>query len=214
MDNSAVNIYQNKSGLRPLLFWYTTTMSNVVIIGSTNPVKIAVVEAGFKKVFPDKNFVFVSHKAKSGVPDQPIGIEETKLGAYNRALSCKTEFGDAAYYVGLEGGIEIIENEYWVSAWMCVLNHMGQEGNGRTSAFMLPPPITELIKSGMELASATDVVFKDTNSGQKGGAVGFLTNDVVTRKDFYIDALIFALVPFIKSDLYFKLQNTSTSKSL
>jgi inosine/xanthosine triphosphatase len=173
-----------------------------VVIGSHNPVKVAVVKEAFAKVFPDMECDFVMHKAPSGVSDQPFGIQETRTGAQNRAASCAAAFPDADYCVGLEGGIEIIEDEYWVSAWMCVQDKAGRCGFGRTSAFLLPPPVTALIKEGVELSLAGDKIFNETNSGQKGGAVSFLTNNLISRKEFYLDAMVFALVPFLKNDLY------------
>lgn len=173
-----------------------------VIIGSLNPVKGDVVKDAFHKVFPHIDFEFVMNASESGVADQPFGIVETRLGAANRATSCAAAFPDADYFVGLEGGIEVIDGEYWISAWMCVQDAFGKSGFGRTSAVQLPPAVTELIKNGMELSDAADVVFDESNSGQKGGAVGFLTNNLISRKDFYMDAMVFALVPFLKPDLY------------
>ena len=42
----------------------------------------------------------------------------------------------------------------------------------------------------------------EKNTKQKGGAIGFLTNGVMDRKDLYVQGLIVALVPFIKKELY------------
>ena len=85
---------------------------------------------------------------------------------------------------------------------MCVMHKSGTTGFGRTSAFLLPPKVSELINQGQELGIATDIVFNETNSKHKGGTVGILTNDLITRKDFYRDAMIFALIPFVKPELY------------
>ena len=78
----------------------------------------------------------------------------------------------------------------------------GQYGFGRTGSFLLPPKVSELIAGGEELGVAIDRAFGDSNSKQKGGAVGALTDNLVTRKDFYQTAMIFALIPFLKPDLY------------
>lgn len=179
-----------------------------IIIGSHNPVKVAVVKEVFAKVFPGMTCEFLLHKAESGVVDQPFGIAETRLGAANRAGACHEAFPDADYFVGLEGGIEIIDEEYWVSAWMCVQDQTGKQGFGRSSAFLLPSAVTDLIKEGKELAEAGDIVFDETNSGQKGGTVSFLTNNIVNRKNFYMEAMIFALIPFLKPDLYVDKKDT------
>jgi non-canonical (house-cleaning) NTP pyrophosphatase len=104
--------------------------------------------------------------------------------------------------VGLEGGLEKIDEAYWAFAWMCIRNTKGTYGFGRAGSFLLPPKVGTLIDEGVELGTATDMVFDETNSKQGGGTVGILTNERVTRKDFYRDALIFALIPFLKPELY------------
>lgn len=173
-----------------------------VIIGSNNPVKLTSAAQAFEQTFPEDVFSFVPHTAPSGVSDQPIGIEETKQGATNRALFCKEAFKEADFWLGLEGGIEIIEEKYYVSAWMCVIGRGGQIGYGRTGAFALPALITERIKNGEELGAACDTVFLETNSGYKGGAVSILTGGKISRADFYVPAMLFALIPFSKPELF------------
>jgi inosine/xanthosine triphosphatase len=182
-------------------FWYTIYMKKV-IVGSTNPVKLETTKEAFQKSFPVEEFEFITYSALSGVPDQPIGQTETKQGATNRAEACKLEYPDADYYVGLEGGLEKIEGEYWVFAWMCILSNSNAKGFGRTGSFLLPPRVSKLIDQGEELGTATDITFNETNSKHKGGTIGVLTNENITRKDFYKDALIFALIPFVKPELY------------
>jgi inosine/xanthosine triphosphatase len=173
-----------------------------VVVGSKNPVKLNVTKAVYTDVFSNQSITFETFSAPSGVSDQPYGIEETKTGAYNRAHACLVEFPDATYGVGLEGGIEIIDESYFVTAWMCVLHQDGRVGFGRTSAFALPERINKLLADGMELGHACDEVFNAENSKQKGGAVGFLTDGEIPRSDFYADALRFALIPFVKQELY------------
>lgn len=173
-----------------------------VIVGSNNPIKLETTKEAFEQVFPELDFEFLTFSAPSGVPDQPIGQIETKQGAINRANACKSEYLDADFYVGLEGGIEKTEEEYWVFAWMCVLGRDEKKGFGKTASFLLPPKVGDLIDRGEELGIATDIVFNETNSKHKGGTVSILTNESITRKDFYKDAIIFALIPFLKPELY------------
>jgi inosine/xanthosine triphosphatase len=173
-----------------------------VIVGSNNPVKLETTKEAFLLSFPDEEFEFHTLPASSGVPDQPMGQAETKLGATNRAETCASEYPDADFYVGLEGGLEKIEGEYWAFAWMCILEKSSKKGFGRTGSFLLPPKVSKLIDQGKELGIATDIAFNETNSKQKGGTIAVLTNGNITRKDFYRDAIVFALIPFLKPDLY------------
>lgn len=122
-----------------------------VIVGSNNPVKLETTKEAFVQSFPDEEFEFLTFPAPSGVPDQPMGQTETKQGAKNRAEACKLEHPDADFFVGLEGGLEKIEDEYWAFAWMCILNNSGSKGFGRTGSFLLPSKVSELIDKGEEL---------------------------------------------------------------
>jgi inosine/xanthosine triphosphatase len=173
-----------------------------VVVGSENPVKLETVKDAFVAMFPNEVFEFLPCLAMSGVADQPFGSAETKRGAEQRAVDCRLKFPLADFWVGLEGGVELDEGQYWVMAWMCVLSKEGKRGYGKTSSFQLPETVGMLIAEGKELGDATDTVFREKNSKQKGGVIGILTNGVVTRKDFYRDALIFALIPHVKSELY------------
>lgn len=173
-----------------------------VIIGSNNPIKFETTKEAFTQSFPDEEFEFITFPALSGVPDQPMGQMETRQGATNRAEACKAEYLEADFFVGLEGGLEKIEGEYWAFAWMCVLDNSGATGFGRTGSFLLPPKVSALIDKGEELGIATDIAFNETNSKHKSGTIGVLTNGNITRKDFYRQAMMFALIPFIQSELY------------
>ena len=60
----------------------------------------------------------------------------------------------------------------------------------------------ELINQGKELGEADDIVFGQSNSKQKNGAVGILTNNIIDRTQFYVEAMVLALIPFLNEDIY------------
>lgn len=173
-----------------------------VVVGSRNPVKVNVATLAFTAMWPQEEWHVHGYDAPSGVSEQPFGIEETRQGAMNRAEAAALSHPEADYTVGLEGGIEIIDEQYFVTAWMCVRRADGELGFGRTSAFALPPSVVEHIRNGMELGHATDVVFSAHNSKQKGGVIDFLTDGLIDRTHFYRDAMVFALIPFLQESLY------------
>jgi len=173
-----------------------------VIVGSTNPVKLAVTKKAFATAFPEEEFIFTPFDSRSLVPDQPFGDSETKTGATNRTLASKAEFPEADFFVGLEGGLEEVEGDMWAFAWMCIQNKSGKTGFGRTGSFLLPEELAVLIKDGAELGTASDKVFGKINSKQKGGSVKILTAGAIDRTEFYYQAMIFALIPFLHPDLY------------
>lgn len=172
-----------------------------VYIGSNNPVKIKSTRLAFQKVFNQKDFEFLGREVSSGVPDQPMKDMDTYKGARNRAINIKNEFKDGDFWVGIEGGIEIINRTMHAFAWMVVLNREMQ-GEARTATFVLPLKINGLIDQGVELGHADDIVFKRKNSKQEDGAVGILTNGLIDRIRYYEPAIILALIPFVQKDLF------------
>jgi inosine/xanthosine triphosphatase len=173
-----------------------------VFVGSANPVKIECTRKGFEAVFGNlDNYEFIGKSVPSGVSDQPMTNEETLLGATNRAKNLESAYPDGDFYVGIEGGIESIGDEMEAFAWVVVRGN-GTSGKAQTSTFQLPPKIVDLIRQGMELGHADDMVFKRKNSKQGNGAVGILTNNVIDRVEYYRHAVILALIPFINTELY------------
>lgn len=153
-------------------------------------------------MFPDQNFVYEGVSVPSSVSDQPMSSEEALMGAKNRAQNAALALSDADYFVGLEGGVENKDDKMHSFAWIVIRDKNGKIGMGKTGEFILPPKIRELILGGMELGNADDIVFGKSNSKQENGAIGILTNDVIDRAALYTPAVIFALIPFIKPELY------------
>lgn len=171
-----------------------------IIVGSTNPVKINSTRLAFEAAFPEEEFEVDGVTAESDVRDQPMSDSETFSGAQNRANHVKGN-NQADYFVGIEGGVQDRGDDMEAFAWTVVLSN-GTEGKARTSSFILPHEVGSLVRSGMELGHADDKVFKQTHSKQKNGAVGLLTNDIIDRTEYYKQAVILALVPFINPEFY------------
>jgi inosine/xanthosine triphosphatase len=173
-----------------------------VIIASKNPVKIKSTQIGFEKMFVDHKFVFEGLDVGSDVSDQPMGDAETFQGAHNRAVKAREQFESADFWVGIEGGnIEHSNLEMEAMAWIVVLSK-SKMGKARTAGFFLPQKVIELIKQGYELGHADEIVFGLSNTKQKMGTTGLLTNNVIDRTQYYTQAVILALIPFLKTDLY------------
>jgi len=175
-----------------------------VAVGSTNPVKLEAVKEGFRSVFPGDALEFVSLEAASGVSDQPMGDAETRLGAENRAANTRHLMPDADFWVGVEGGTEEVSGSpagMLTFAWVVILSRE-RRGQARTAAFELPEAVAALVRGGLELGDADDLVFKTSNSKRRNGAVGLLTGNVITRAGLYTPAVQLALIPFIQPELY------------
>lgn len=171
-----------------------------IIVASTNPVKQEAVLQAFSKAF-HQSISVEGMKAPSGVSDQPMTDEETLLGARNRAQYCRAQQANADFWVGIEGGIRNTDYGMEAFGWMVILNR-AQESYTRSASFLLPTIIEEQINEGAELGPAMDILFKEHNSKHKGGAVGLLSNTLVSREALYEQPLILALIPFLQPQLY------------
>lgn len=171
-----------------------------VIIASKNPIKIEAVKIAFEKMFLQERFEFIGESIPSGVNDQPMSNEEALQGATNRASNAQTQFPDADFWVGLEGGLEKVNGEIESFAW-AVIKSKEKMGKARALTFLLPPEITKLINEGKEMFEASNIVF-GVNNSQHNGTVGTLTNDIITRKTDYMETTILALIPFKNPELY------------
>jgi inosine/xanthosine triphosphatase len=172
-----------------------------VVVASQNPVKIEAARRGFTRMFPGEMFAFLGVSAPSGVSHQPMTSRETLQGAENRARAARAAHPEADFWAGIEGGVDGDGDGLIAFAWVVVLGQ-GQEGKGRTGHFDLPARVAELVRQGLELGEADDIVFGRTNSKQENGAVGLLTGDVIDRAGFYEHAVILALIPFRNPELY------------
>lgn len=172
------------------------------------------------------------YSVESGVPDQPMQDGETKRGARNRATAAfeayKAEHNNSEPHlaVGLEGGLEEQEGDLVCMAWMAIYGSRTEEvlswtkapdcgescvvvddkyswGLAKTASFVLPPKVTKLIKeNGMELGDADDQVFSRIQSKHGSGTVGILSKNLIDRSKYYEHALVLALVPWIRPDVY------------
>lgn len=137
-----------------------------IAVGTKNPCKISAVRDGFASIFPPSThqLTIVPTNVPSGVPDQPFGDAETKMGAMNRARAAYAS-GDFDFGVGLEGGIEIIKRastsasnssedeepkeDLWCMAFMCVVGSTSEtctSGRHPQSTFRPPSNVEETKK--------------------------------------------------------------------
>lgn len=168
-----------------------------VVVTSLNPVKIEAAREAFLRSFPLYEIQVVPLQVSSGVADQPMSDNETRQGARNRVADARLKVPDADYWVGLEGGLDFIDEHLMAFAWMVVSSADDRSGEARSATLPLPPEVQELVESGLELGEANDRVFSTINSKQGGGAYGLLTDGLMTREGIYTQTLTLALIPIV-----------------
>ena len=169
-----------------------------VVVGSTNPVKVAAVRAVLERIRPDASVSGVD--VGSGVADQPMGDDETIRGARERARRALAA-GDATLAVGLEGGIVIDhDGAMRTCAWAVAVDRSGQMGTGGSLAMPLPPAVAASIRDGLELGHAMDRLTGAHDTKRGAGAVGILTNGLVDRRRAYEMLVTYALAPWLAGE--------------
>lgn len=165
-----------------------------VAIGSVNPAKIAAAKQASCRVWPDAQIIAVD--VPSGVTEQPMDDEETIQGAINRARAALLA-ADAEIGMGVEGGVQDSSHGMFVGAWAAVVDRSGTLGIGAGGRVLLPESIAARLREGAELGPEMDRFSGLKNARHHEGAIGILTNGLVTRTQALEIALTFALAKFI-----------------
>jgi len=165
-------------------------MKRTIAVGSTNPVKISAVTKAVEQYFTQIEVMPTG--IKSGVSDMPFSKEETRLGAKNRAYRARQE-RNAWLGLGLEGGVCWIEGELYL--FSAVYATDGKTGvYGGETLMRLPKQIAnKLVDSNRELGDILDEITGRDNIKQKEGAVGYLSENRLTRMEVFYSGVMMAL---------------------
>lgn len=183
----------------------------ICAVASKSPSKVKAVEEAFAALLPGEKVVVNAHPQPSGVSDMPMTEEETRRGCETRLEGLQKL--DADFLVAFEGGLmgkETIE----VFAYCAVSLGAKYWGTNkpyvsvtRTATFVLPPGLSDRIRSGTELGPATDEEFQAVGGCGEQGTVGMLTQGRITRMKYHAEALELALIPFRNAERYKLPQN-------
>lgn len=180
----------------------------LVAVGSTNTVKVEPVRAVLARASPDARVIAVS--APSGVPAQPIGVEQMRQGARSRALGALEHLlaletdanGAERWGVGLEGGVVFEDEVVWLTGAVAVVAGGGRSSLAWSPRCPLPPGVVAALRAGGELGPIMDELTGVADSKKKLGAIGYLTNGLARRSLSWEIAFACALAPFLHPELY------------
>ncbi len=182
-----------------------------IAIGSTRGPKVEAVKEAWKifegRIAPERNGdpTFLTYDVSNGGPVMPLSVGDLMKGAQGRAerltLQLKREKAEADFYVGLEGGLNIIgdqgaRRQVFLESWAYVTDgHRGYYGHG--GGVFVPPRISSpVIDRGIELGIVMDRFTRESDVRSGRGAWGVLTSDILDRKHSFVIALIGAFAPF------------------
>lgn len=174
-----------------------------VLVGSRNPVKIEATREAFSKYCGNPEITGM--EVDSGVPVQPVNgqiFEGAETRAKTLLVKNKEEKLGADFFVGIEGGVMKLHSKWFSLGGMCIADNKGKIGFGTSPLFELPAAIVEELLRGVELGDVMDRLQNAHNTKQKHGAIGFFTKGVIDRKNFYMQGLVTALIPFVNEGLF------------
>ena len=157
-------------------------MEQTVIIGSTNPAKIKAVQNALLALNLD--YEVVGKEVESGVSAQPMSDFETLQGAQNRAKN-SIETDQYLFSIGLEGGIDIINEQLFVCNWGALVDTEGKTYLASGARIPLPSFFQVDLKKGKELGQLMDDFCRRKDIRKKEGAVGIFTNGAINRIEMF-----------------------------
>jgi inosine/xanthosine triphosphatase len=168
----------------------------ILNIGSKNHVKIN----ALKEIISNYDFLsnaeVIGIDSNSNVSDQPKTLEETILGAKNRARGA---FIDCDYSFGIEDGLMKVNDAKtgYMNVCVCAIFDGEKYHIGLSSAFEYPEEAIKLVfEEGLDINQAFYKIGLTDNPkvGSSDGAISILTKGRLVRKDCVKQALMMALI--------------------
>ncbi|MGQ0536268.1 MAG: inosine/xanthosine triphosphatase [Methanobacteriota archaeon] len=171
-----------------------------VAVGSANPVKVEAVDAVLRRQFPE--VVVRGVDVSSGVAAQPRGAATTK-GAVTRAKRAAAKIR-ADWGVGIEAGLVPDPStggllDVQVAA---IVDRAGRVTLGHGPGFLHPHEVLARVRKGETVGEAIGRLAGVKDIGRSEGAIGFLTRGTLDRTRLTESAVLMALVPRLRPELY------------
>jgi inosine/xanthosine triphosphatase len=185
-----------------------------IAVGSTRRPKLAAVLEGIRDfgavLAPGMEFEVIGVEVDSGVGHTPASRAELMQGARQRAEAVvrlahkKSERW--RYFVGLEGGLDVIEERgsrrVLLESWAYVSD--GRNGYyGRSGGVEIPEALAhEVLENGVELSAAIDKFAGAVGIRDAQGAWGVLSRGLISRTEAFRVAVVAAFTPFYNAKMY------------
>jgi len=192
-----------------------------VRVGSENRAKLEAVGMALRALAANEAdgvaIPVVAVDVASGVPEQPIGLEQIVTGARQRARAALAS-GPCALAVGIEDGLASLGDLAADNIGCAWVTDGEREAHGFSAAFAYPSRCLEpALREQAPIGTLFDDLWQRTRpwrsgvpghpqsgseSGRREGNIGRLSGGRLSRSAYGSQAVLCALVPFLHVDLY------------
>ena len=171
-----------------------------VAVGSTNKVKVDAVRNIFTQAFGLVEVVSV--EPGLGIPSQPLE-ERTIQGSIQRARSAMEKM-KTDYAVGIEAGLfynKVLLRHLDIQ-YCAIIDSSGKMTVGHGPGFEYPPEVVRSVLEGGTVGDTMSKITEIEKIGHKMGSVGYLSDGMIDRTALTEIAVLMALIPRIRKELY------------
>ena len=186
----------------------------LIAVGSTRRPKLMAVREAIRDfgplLTPGAEFEVVAVEVESGVGHTPANRAELMQGARQRVEAlvhlAREKAESWRYFVGLEGGLDVIQEEgerrVLLESWAYVSD--GRNGHyGRSGGIEIPDALArEVLENGVELSAAIDSFAGAVGIRDAQGAWGVLSSGLISRTEAFRVAVVAAFAPFYNAKMY------------
>jgi non-canonical (house-cleaning) NTP pyrophosphatase len=173
-----------------------------VVLSSSNEAKKRAALQAITEIFGAGN-VLKTLEAPSGVSATPMSFEESIQGAKNRVTHSRQMAPNADYYIGAEGGVGKIADQWFIGGWVVVENKVGEQHLAASALVELPFFLVSRLDADTPLSQSieeTDFPVDLYERRNVLGTNGLITNGTYSRVTEFYDALRIALSLFHKPE--------------
>jgi inosine/xanthosine triphosphatase len=169
-----------------------------VHVGSSNSIKAEAAKNVFERTLGPADVQLIS--VESGVPLQPFD-DDTAKGACERA---RRALGDADFGVGIEAGLiwHTGLGLYFDVQFCAIISRDNKLTVGHGSGFVYPETIIAQVLQGRPIGDIMSELTNIEKIGHKGGAIGYLSKNFLTREQLTEQAVFMALLPRLRPEFY------------
>ena len=170
-----------------------------VAVATGNQTKVRAVKNVFTQVF---GYVEMVEVPTGNAGTQPVG-DGTIQGSIDRAKAAIDD-SDADFGVGIEAGLFRVPklDKHFDVQYCAIIDSEGNMTVGHGPGFEYPPSVTRSALNGVPVGEVMSKLTGIERIGHRNGSIGYLSNGVIDRISLTELAVLMALIPRIRPELY------------